>query len=192
MSKGPPALINPKMLKWAREERGFDVISASEKLRLSPEDLKDFENGTKQISFVKFREAAKYYRRASAVFFLKEIPKPLRIPGFRRLPNRENEPISPELKLEIRRFHQKREDAIELLEYAPAFDWKYLDSMKLIENPEEVGLYIRKLLRVPDSFPIRLDSYQAFNSWRERIEAHLFFIMRARILGALAPPVKLF
>lgn len=170
MTKGPPALINPEMLRWAREERGFDLETAAKKLNVPPEDLTAIENGAKHFTFAKFREAASLYKRATAIFFLKETPAPLKTPEFRRLPEYPDEPISPELRLEIRRFHQKRDDAIELLDYAPTFDWKYLDSVDITEDPEKIGLLIRELLRVPDDFPSKLSNYQTFNSWRERIE----------------------
>ncbi len=183
LAKSAPALINPEMLKWAREERGFDVETVAKRFKMSPKDLTAFENGTKLLTFAKFREIASYYKRATAVFFLDQIPPPMKMPGFRRLPDHLDEPISPELKLEIRRFHQKREDVIDLLDYAPTFDWAYLDTADLTENPEKVGLRLRELLRIPDDFPAKLNNYQTFNSWRERIESLGTFVFLARNVG---------
>jgi Zn-dependent peptidase ImmA (M78 family) len=180
VARGTPAIINHRMLKWAREARGFSLDVAAKKLAISQKELESYELGIEGLTFAKLRTVASLYKRPTATFYLDNPPLPIKIPGFRRLPDREEDPLSPELRLEIRKFHQKREAAIELQEYGPLFNWDYVGSTSLNDDPESVGLRIRSMLKIPDDFPKRLDKYGAFNRWREAIEdlGTLVFLIR--------------
>ncbi|MHA1731116.1 MAG: helix-turn-helix domain-containing protein [Promethearchaeota archaeon] len=52
MAKSVPANINPEVLKWSREEAGYSVEQAAEKIRITPEDLKEFESGDRRITLL--------------------------------------------------------------------------------------------------------------------------------------------
>ncbi len=107
MARGTPALINPLMLTWARKERGYSIEEAAEKIKVTQEKLKLCEEGIDRLTFPKFRKAAWVYRRPTAIFFLKDTPPPMTIPEFRRKRGKENQPLSKELRLEIRKVYQK-------------------------------------------------------------------------------------
>ncbi len=164
------AHANPQVLVWAREERGFEVKEAAKKIRIKEDKLQRAESGEEPLTFPQLRRAAWVYRRPTAIFFLEETPPSLQIPEFRRLPSHEYDELSPELRLEVRKIHQRRKAANELEEYAPEFDWSFIGSISTKQDPEALGQEIRRILGIPEDFPVRLGRYQAFNYWRESIE----------------------
>ncbi|MFW9889824.1 MAG: ImmA/IrrE family metallo-endopeptidase [Candidatus Thorarchaeota archaeon] len=170
MARSAPALANPVILRWAREERGFEVELAASRIGVKVEKLKDCENGKDRLSFAQLRQAASIYKRPTATFYLKEPPSGLKIPTFRRSPANSENPLSPELRLEIRKFHQKRKAAIELIDYGPSVDWSHVGTISLTDNPEVLGEDIRSLLGISDEFPKGYNMRQAFNHWRFAIE----------------------
>ena len=180
MTKRTRALVNPAILTWAREERGYTLEEASRRIPVSKEKLISCESGNDHFTFQQFRRAAWIYRRPTALFFLEETPPSLETPPFRRLPSHRDLSLSPNLRLEIRSIYQKRKAAIDLAEFGPSHDWSMVGSTSLRNNPESVGLQIRKMLGITDRFPIGLRDYQAFNSWREAIESTgiLVFLIR--------------
>jgi Zn-dependent peptidase ImmA (M78 family) len=158
------------MLSWARKERGYSIEEAAKKIRVTPEKLKACELGTERLTFAKFRKAAWVYRRPTAIFFLRETPPSMTIPNFRRMSRKQDEPLSPALRLEIRKVYQKRKAAIELAEFAVGYDWGFIYSLNLKQDPEESALQIREMLSVPQDFPKGYDKYGALNFWRQAIE----------------------
>ncbi|MHA1962186.1 MAG: ImmA/IrrE family metallo-endopeptidase [Candidatus Thorarchaeota archaeon] len=170
MVRGPQALANPVILKWAREDRGLDLDLAASRIGIKTSKLVACESGTDNLTFAQLRKAAYTYRRPTATFYLNDPPPPIKIPKFRRVPQRIGEPLSPELKLEIRKFHHKRRTAIELAEFSPSFEWTHLGSVGLESDPEIAGSQIRSMLGIRPEFPRKLDKYKAFNRWRNAIE----------------------
>ncbi len=158
------------MLVWAREERGLSLQTAAKRVGIRPERLAASESGNEKLTFPQLRKAAWVYRRPTATFFLHEPPPPMSIPKFRRLPDNRGQPLSPELKLQVRRIKQMRRAAIRLQEYGPSFDWDYVGSVSVEDDPEQVGERIRTLLGIQDRFPIGMRDYQTFNSWRSSLE----------------------
>lgn len=170
MSRGRPAIVNPDMLVWAREERGFTVEQAARSIGLTPEKLRASEFGAQRLTFAELKRAAWVYRRPTAAFFLSKKPMSLSIPEFRRGVEHSNEPLSPELRLEIRRIYQKREAATEFAEFGPSFDWQLVGSATLDSDPERLGQHIRDVFSLSDRFPIGLSPHRAFDHWRESVE----------------------
>ncbi|MFW9803129.1 MAG: XRE family transcriptional regulator [Candidatus Thorarchaeota archaeon] len=171
MVRGMPALANSKMLEWARLERGYSIDEAAKKIGIDSKFLQQCEAGDSHLTFAKLRTAAKVYKRPTASFYLQKLPKPLEVPNFRRIKDRAEEPLSKELRLEIRRFYQKRKAAIELMEFAPPFDWDKLGTIGLDEDREAVGQRIRRLLEITDDFPKGYVEGKAFKHWRSKIES---------------------
>jgi len=171
MSRSGHAHINPRMLEWARIEAGMDIESAANRIDVPIEDLKDCEAGNAFLSVAKFREAARLYRRPAAAFYLDRIPSKLQMPIFRRLPENEGTPLTPELLLEVRRIIEKRDLAIQLAEYGSEYAWQFLGSIKSSSDPEEVGMNLRGVLNIPEDFPKKkMERYKSFNYWRSKIE----------------------
>jgi transcriptional regulator with XRE-family HTH domain len=69
------ALVEPEVLRWARESIGLTPLAAARKIGLSDETLVDqWEAGSAAPSIPQLREAARVYKRPLAVFFLSRPP----------------------------------------------------------------------------------------------------------------------
>ena len=115
MAKQIRALVKPAMLRWARESLNLPINEAAKKIGVKPSKLSAWESGESTPTIGQLRKAAAVYKRPLAVFFLPQPPRdfdPLR--DFRRLPDQTRAVPSPELNLEIRRAHVRRETALEL------------------------------------------------------------------------------
>lgn len=191
--------INPEVLAWARESRGFGLEPAAAKIGVSPDFLEACEAGSERLSLPQLRKAARAYQRALAVFYLRTPPETAeQPPDFRRLPEQMGNPLSPALKLEIRRIRQKRIAAREMAAVRRQWDLSFLGSRRLSDDPEDVGAEVRQMLRIPDQPGWRND-HEAFRAWREAIEDKgvlVFLIsgievseMRGFSLNSAPPPV---
>lgn len=70
-----PALINPRMLRWARNQMGWSIKQAAQELELSPVLLRLWEQGEEQPTIERLREVCKVYNRPLAVFYLPHPPR---------------------------------------------------------------------------------------------------------------------
>lgn len=109
------ALINPELLRWARETAGLSIEEAAHRADISLERLVKAESGERNLSTIQLEKFAKACRRPLAAFYLpKPPPAPGIIPDFRRLSPDGTKTLSTQLRLEIRRAQQRRSDALEL------------------------------------------------------------------------------
>lgn len=172
MSKRPRATIKPDLLVWARETAGFDLSTAAEKLGVDEEKLVAWELGEDQPSIPQLRKAAELYKRPLAVLYLPEPPVTFRpMHDFRRLPDLGLRRFTPELTLEIRMAHQRRELALELFHDAEEEPSTFGLTTSIKDNPETVGTLIRKALKVDYALQSRWrDPRVAFLAWGSKIE----------------------
>lgn len=69
------ASITPEVLRWAREKRvRLQIDSASEKLKVKPDQLESWEAGTDRPTFAQLKKAANVYKTHVSVFYLPEPP----------------------------------------------------------------------------------------------------------------------
>ena len=115
MAKQIKALVKPAMLRWARESLNLPINEAAKKIGVKPSKLSVWESGESTPTIGQLRKAAAVYKRPLAVFFLSQPPRDFdALRDFRRLPDPTRAVPSPELNLEIRRAHVRRETALEL------------------------------------------------------------------------------
>ncbi|MGO7170136.1 ImmA/IrrE family metallo-endopeptidase [Rhizobium leguminosarum] len=189
MSKRSKATIKPALLVWARETAGFDLSTAAEKLDVDEEKLAAWELGEDQPSIPQLRKAAELYKRPLAVLYLPEPPLTFQpMHDFRRLPDLGLRRFTPELTLEIRVAHQRRELALELFQDADEEPNIFSLTTSIKDNPETVGTSVRKSLKV--DYPLQSrwrDPRVAFIAWRSRIEdAGVLVFQASRIESAEA------
>lgn len=174
MSERVQAFINPAILLWAREQRGFPLEAAAERLHVTSSKLAECEAGTDQLSIPQLRKAADLYRRPMAVFYLDQVPRPVRapVPDFRLLPEAADSGPSAELLLAMRRVREKQQAAAALSEYGPMHDWAFLGSVSVGDDKEEVAAKVRNMLGVTDTTREgwRNES-DAFKTWRTGLES---------------------
>ena len=173
--------VNPAMLQWAREESGLTIEAAAKKIGVPPARLIRWEEGSELPTIPQLRKMASVYHRPTAIFYLNSPPPRLEMPDFRRLKSPVDFPPSPELILEIRKIHQRREAAIMLAEFGPQYSWDFVGSIKDMSDPERHAEDIRSLLGIENGFlkGVRND-YDSFNRWRSAVESLgiLVFLLR--------------
>ena len=120
MAKSVKALITPEVLKWARERRiRLEVDYAAKRLKIEPEDLEAWENGTEQPTIAQLKKIAKLYKTHISIFYFSEPPTELQpLTDYRVLP--EQFAIDTEqvyrLNANIIEAFERREVLIELYE----------------------------------------------------------------------------
>ena len=128
MATSIPALVEPAVLRWARESIGLEAVAASRKLDLPDDRVTAWEAGEVQPTIAQLRKAAKLYRRSLGVFFLAAPPQGFdTLRDFRRRQDAAAGPWSPGLHADYRRAHMQREYILELAEIdevAPSTAWR--------------------------------------------------------------------
>ncbi len=115
MAASIPALVEPDVLRWARETIDLTPTAASRKLDLPDDRVEAWESGHEVPTIAQLRRAAKLYKRALGVFFLPEPPEGFdTLRDFRRHEGASAGPWSPALHADYRRAHEQREHMLEL------------------------------------------------------------------------------
>ena len=121
MARTLTALVQPDVLRWARESIGLSPQAAARKIKLSDDTLvEQWEDGIALPTIPQLRDAARVYKRPLAVLFLSRPPDGSFdvMHDFRRLPDAEARLWSPELHGEYRRANDQRDVVLELAELA--------------------------------------------------------------------------
>jgi Zn-dependent peptidase ImmA (M78 family)/DNA-binding XRE family transcriptional regulator len=166
------ALVEPSLLRWARESAGLDSELAAKKAGVKPERLGSWEAGERRPTIVQLRKLAHIYRRPIAVFYLPEPPADIPAPrDFRRLPGEVAGVESPELRYEIRRAVTRREIALELLSEEGEEALEFPLRARLSDDPDDLASRVRDALGVDlrTQYTWR-GTYDPFNGWRAAIE----------------------
>lgn len=160
----------PSVMVWARTSAGLSPVEAAKKVDVKVEKLLAWESGTERPSFAQLRKAGVVYKRPIAVFYLKEPPRGFSVMrDFRRRAGAESSSISPALMQEIRRAHDRREWALDLMEELDERPKEIGQQVSLSQDTEEVATQLRKLLGVTTEIQSGWKQ-QSFNEWRRRIE----------------------
>ncbi len=116
MAASIPALVEPSVLRWARESIDLTPVAAARKIGVPDERVEQWESGAVAPSIAQVKKAATVYRRALAVFFLPEPPAGFdTLRDFRRVAGAEAGTWSHGLHVEYRRAHMQRENALAVL-----------------------------------------------------------------------------
>jgi Zn-dependent peptidase ImmA (M78 family)/transcriptional regulator with XRE-family HTH domain len=167
-----PAMVNPALLVWAREEAGFSQEGASQRIKRSIDTLRGWEEGKTQPTLRQAEALAKLYDRSFSVF---SLPAPPQLPPlaaeYRRLPGVRAGSEPPELRAAVRRLIQRRRIALHL--YAELGDEPVDFPLRahLKEDPQLVGEAMREGLGIPISTQLGWESeFVAYRAWRETVE----------------------
>ena len=173
MAASIPALVNPPLLVWAREESGFALEPIAKRLNVKPERLLAWERGEAKPSVRQTQALARFYHRPFGLFFLPQPPAlPPLAAEYRRLPGVRPGVESPELRLALRIMSERRELSLELREELGQAVTEFHTPVHLSEGAQEVGRRLRSLLGVstPEQLGWR-DEWQAWRRWREAVES---------------------
>lgn len=163
------AYINPKILKWAREQCGFSYEEAVQSY-FNPEKLEKAELGDELLTFKQLLYIANKYKRSPAFFYLKKPPDEDLIKDFRKVYSKKAK-FSPLLRDQIINIKEKRAIAVEFKKYDKEYDYSYIKSITLNNNPEIVAQQIINLLKLDiKSCKKWKDEYKAFSKWKDLFE----------------------
>lgn len=168
-----PALVNPSLLIWAREQSGYTPGPVAKRLNVKPERLLAWERGEVKPSVRQAQALAHFYHRPFGVFFL---PQPPSIPPlateYRHLPGVTPGVESPELRLALRMMSLRRQVMVELIDEMDEAVVDFTVPAHLREAPLEVGSRLRELLGVSVQEQLEWrDEWQAWRRWREAVES---------------------
>lgn len=173
MAVSIPALVNPHLLAWAREQSGYPPGPVAKRLNVKPERLLAWERGDVKPTVRQARKLARFYHRPFGLFFL---PQPPSIPPlaaeYRRLPGVTPGVESPVLRLALRTMSYRRDVLLELIEELEDVLIEFKAQAHLREHPAEVGRRLRELLgvKIQDQLGWK-DEWQAWRRWRESVES---------------------
>jgi Zn-dependent peptidase ImmA (M78 family) len=166
-------LLNPTMLRWAREQSRMDLDIAAKKVGQKPQRLQEWEHGERCPTLTQLRKLASTYKRSVGVFFLREIPiVPRRPTDYRRMELRSSGMLNPRVADGIRECEAKRDAALDIyaeLETQPA-DWTLNLDTGL--SPEAAAIQITNVLGI--TMDVRRSwhsEYEALNGWKSALEA---------------------
>jgi Zn-dependent peptidase ImmA (M78 family)/DNA-binding XRE family transcriptional regulator len=173
MRTSTPALVNPTVLTWAREESGYPPEPVAKRLNVKPERLLAWERGDSKPTVRQAQNLAKLYRRPFGVFFLPQPPAlPPLAAEYRRLPGVRPGVESPEFRLALRVMSQRREVALELSEELGVDVGDFNFTAHLSESTTAVGARLREALGITADEQLGWTSdWQAWRRWREAVEA---------------------
>ena len=172
MRTSTPALVNPTVLTWARQESGYPPEPVAKRLNVKPERLLAWERGELKPTVRQAQDLAKFYRRPFGVFFLPQPPAlPPLAAEYRRLPGVRPGVESPEFRLALRVMSQRREVALELSEELGVRVEDFGFTAHLSETTAAVGARLREALGITADEQLGWTSdWQAWRRWREAVE----------------------
>jgi len=172
MRTSTPALVNPTVLTWARQESGYPPEPVAKRLNVKPERLLAWERGDLKPTVRQAQDLAKFYRRPFGVFFLPQPPAlPPLAAEYRRLPGVRPGVESPEFRLALRVMSQRREVALELSEELGVGVEDFNFTAHLSESTTAVGARLREVLGITADEQLGWTSdWQAWRRWREAVE----------------------
>jgi Zn-dependent peptidase ImmA (M78 family) len=168
--------INPEVLKWAREEAGFELSEIANKVDVSIERYKIWEKKGLNIPLGKLKALAGQFKRQLAVFFLPAVPEKIRRPkDFRNL-NLTKSKLSKDVLAIMRDVVYFRETALELQGeryWKDRYNWlKEVEDIK--QNNETLSSWLREKINISidDQLNWKSDN-EAYRNWRQAIENQL-------------------
>ena len=130
MAASVPALVNPSLLTWAREQSGYSPGPVAKRLNVKPERLLAWERGELKPTVRQAQALARFYHRPFGLFFLPQPPVlPPLAAEYRRLPGVTPGVESPDLRVALRGMSLRRDVALELLEEMGIFSKKVVSAI---------------------------------------------------------------
>lgn len=163
MASTSRAQINPEILKNARLEIGLSLEDASKKI-LSKNNLLAAEEGTHKITFNQLVHLANRYKLPITYFYLEEPRDIGVITKFRSLQSKDVT-LSTELRRILMEIDNKRDLMQEISEEAEKFDFSYVNSVSISEDPETIGQKFLKFFKFPTPRSKWLDEGTALKNW---------------------------
>jgi Zn-dependent peptidase ImmA (M78 family)/DNA-binding XRE family transcriptional regulator len=177
------ALINPTLLRWARERAGFDVEDAAADANIKAEQLAAWEQGEKRPTFRQAQKLAQVLHAPFGYFFLREPPADhLPLPDLRTVGNASVPTPSLDLLETIRTALQRQSWYQEYLNDHGAEKLSFVGRFRVNSSVAEVAADIRTVLGVPTEEANRTwETY--FRDLVQAAENVGILVMRSGVVG---------
>lgn len=186
------ALVNPKMLVWARKKCGLDLVGAAKRIGVKTEQLESWETNEEiHPTIHQAMKMAEVYRRPLSLFYLEEPPKDFSVSmtDFRRLPDAELGILSHGLIWEKRQSEIRREIMIDLTDSEEDGVFPYLNSVSTRDNAESVAMNVREWTGITWENQQKWSDFDdAFNSWKLAFEQLNVLVFQTSHLGITFNP----
>ncbi|RPI78944.1 MAG: ImmA/IrrE family metallo-endopeptidase [Desulfobacteraceae bacterium] len=171
------AYITPNVLKWARESARMSEETAANKVSVSVEKLKEWEQGKTQPTIKQAETLAKAYRRPLALFFLPEVPRDFQpLQDFRR---KSAKSLSTASIFIIREIQQKQAWIRDVFEEANEAPLSFVGRFSLKDNPVKVADDILATLNID---PRKYSTNNPIKEWINKAESKGIFISRTSFI----------
>ena len=171
-ARSTEAMVEARILKWARETAGLTPEEAARSLQTKDERVLAWEQGEERPSMPQLRRMAAVYKRQLSDFYLPAPPDEAPLPhDFRRLPGDGVFHYSRALRYQLRQARQRRDLALDLATEQDV-QLRQLPVVQIAEATERIGGQVRELLQVTIAEQRTWrDPRKSYNAWRTRIEA---------------------
>lgn len=181
--KDQVTVVQPAVLKWARESLGLTVHDVAKRLKKQPDLITAWEAGESFPTYSQLEKLAyDIYKRPIAVFFFPEPPaEKIHRKEFRTLPDEDLKKLSADTHLHIRKAHAYQLSLIETFDERNPSDekiWRQIALSPTKPVPAQARA-IREFLGVTLQEQADWRTIdQAMKGWRERIEARGVFVFK--------------
>ncbi|MBM3141600.1 MAG: ImmA/IrrE family metallo-endopeptidase [Chloroflexi bacterium] len=172
--KTPEIAISPAVLEWARISAGFSYDDVARRLGISIEKILTWgkEHEPVHLRVRQLEDLAHYFKRPMAALLLLEPPDEPNPPrDFRRAVHRDA-PLSPSIRLAIRRARRLQRVTCEVMEEMELSPFSDIPQINVQQQPEMVAKAQREACGISVKEQLEWRShYEAFRRWREVLEA---------------------
>lgn len=188
MTEQSSALINPALLKWARESGGYTLHDAAEHLNEDASLITDWEEGNNIPSYTQLKKIARAYRRPITAFYLPEPPSEeirpfsdVQFIDYRNLPEIEKEKDSPAALYELRKAKVRRDTLLEIDLWRDVETPLFELQRRRNESADDLAKRVRAILKIsPQQQYQWRDHITAYEIWRRAIESLGVLVFQTR------------
>ena len=183
------ALITPSVIKWAREKSHYSLEVAGKKNGVSPEKLKEWENGKSLPSMTQAQNMSQVYRRPLAAFYLPHPPKDFTLLKDFRTMERRPPKYTPSLVFLMRQIQERQAWLKEYLKDQGQKELSFVGSGSLRSSPKTLSKSIIKTLWNEEKTYSQIVSknktaQSLLNKWLVQCEEKGIFISRTSNLNS--------
>ena len=184
------AQINPQILIWARERQGLRTADVARRSGFKKLDL--WECGKDRPTMNQLRSLAHFYKRPSALFYMKEPPEDdTKIADFRSEKDKNEFPLSSETFAEIRTCVSKRDSALELADLLDEPVTATLPKLSPYTDVDKKAEELRTVLNVDIQDIKNLhDDKAVLHYWIKKLESQNILIFSSHTLNGWNPSFR--
>jgi len=171
MARSITAEVKPEVFKWLRESSGWALEDVGKRLKISAENVKEFEEGERSPTLRQLKDLSQAFKRPLAAFFLSKPKEEPALPkDYRMLPNREGI-FDKKTILAIRKARNLQDIGKELSSNIKYETKPKVKRINIFDNPEAAGKKYREIFRLTEEKQRKFkDSYKLFSYIRDALE----------------------